>query len=113
MVQVVPGQVHFALIRGYARGGDSSAGDGKFCGGRADRQGGGEPAESRLPGRSIMWNWWTRPPPIPWMCREHDQATFVTNAYVPDPLVQVVQPAPVRVTVIMENAAERGHEADV
>jgi YbbR domain-containing protein len=30
------------------------------------------------------------------------QATFVTNVYVPDALVQVVQPAPVRVTVIME-----------
>jgi YbbR domain-containing protein len=30
------------------------------------------------------------------------QATFVTNVYISDPLVQVVQPAPVRVTVIME-----------
>jgi YbbR domain-containing protein len=32
------------------------------------------------------------------------QATFVTNVYIPDPLVQVVQPAPVRVTVIMEKS---------
>ena len=31
-----------------------------------------------------------------------DQATFVTQAYVPDPLIQVVHPAPVRVTVMME-----------
>jgi YbbR domain-containing protein len=30
------------------------------------------------------------------------QATFVTNVYVPDPLVQVVKPAPVRVTVIID-----------
>lgn len=30
------------------------------------------------------------------------QATFVTNVYVADALVQVVQPAPIRVTVIME-----------
>jgi YbbR domain-containing protein len=30
------------------------------------------------------------------------QATFVTNVYVPDPLVQVVHPVPIRVTVIME-----------
>lgn len=30
------------------------------------------------------------------------QATFVTNVYVADALVQVVQPTPVRVTVIME-----------
>jgi len=30
------------------------------------------------------------------------QATFVTNVYVPDALVQVVQPTPVRVTVIVE-----------
>ncbi len=39
------------------------------------------------------------------------QATFVTNAYVPDALVQVVQPAPVRVTVIMEKItpAASGH----
>ena len=29
------------------------------------------------------------------------QATFVTQAYVPDPLIQVVHPTPVRVTVIM------------
>jgi len=33
------------------------------------------------------------------------QATFVTNVYVPDALVQVVQPTPVRVTVIMEKSA--------
>jgi YbbR domain-containing protein len=39
------------------------------------------------------------------------QATFVTNVYVPDALVQVVQPAPVRVTVIMEKSppAASGH----
>lgn len=29
-------------------------------------------------------------------------STFVTNAFVPDPLVQIVHPMPVRVTVIME-----------
>jgi YbbR domain-containing protein len=33
------------------------------------------------------------------------QATFMTNVYVPDPLVQVVAPAPVRVTVIIEKSA--------
>jgi YbbR domain-containing protein len=32
-------------------------------------------------------------------------ATFVTNVYVSDALVQVVQPTPVRVTVIMEKSA--------
>jgi YbbR domain-containing protein len=32
------------------------------------------------------------------------RATFVTNVYVPDPLVQVIQPTPVRVTVIMEKS---------
>jgi YbbR domain-containing protein len=37
-----------------------------------------------------------------------NQATFVTNAYVADPLVQVVQPTPVRVTVIMNKAAAAG-----
>ncbi len=37
------------------------------------------------------------------------QATFVTMVYVPDPLVQVVNPAPVRVTVIMEKTAGSGH----
>jgi YbbR domain-containing protein len=31
-------------------------------------------------------------------------ATFSTNVYVPDPLVQVVQPTPIRVTVIMEKS---------
>jgi YbbR domain-containing protein len=30
------------------------------------------------------------------------QAVFTTHAYVPDPLVQVVDPMPIRVTVIME-----------
>lgn len=29
------------------------------------------------------------------------RATFVTRAYVPDPLIQVVHPTPIRVTVIM------------
>jgi YbbR domain-containing protein len=36
------------------------------------------------------------------------QATFVTNAYVSDPLIQVVQPTPVRVIVIMEKTGS-GH----
>jgi YbbR domain-containing protein len=36
------------------------------------------------------------------------QATFVTNVYVADALVQVVQPTPVRVTVIMEKTAPAG-----
>jgi YbbR domain-containing protein len=36
------------------------------------------------------------------------QATFVTNVYVADPLVQVVQPQPVRVTVIMEKTTPTG-----
>jgi len=34
------------------------------------------------------------------------QATFVTQAYVPDPLIQVVHPTPIRVTVIMEAAGD-------
>ncbi len=38
------------------------------------------------------------------------QATFVTNVYVPDALVQVVQSRPVRVTVIMEKSVPaNGH----
>ena len=32
-----------------------------------------------------------------------ERATFMTNAYVSDPLVQVVKPVPVRVTVVMGN----------
>jgi len=32
------------------------------------------------------------------------RATFVTQAYVPDPLIQVVHPTPIRVTVIMESS---------
>ncbi len=34
------------------------------------------------------------------------RATFVTQAYVPDPLIQVVHPTPIRVTVIMESSGE-------
>jgi hypothetical protein len=30
------------------------------------------------------------------------RGSFMTNTFVPDPLVQVVRPAPIRVTVIME-----------
>lgn len=39
------------------------------------------------------------------------QATFMTTAFVSDPLVQVVKPVPVRVTVIMEKtgAGPNGH----
>jgi YbbR domain-containing protein len=35
------------------------------------------------------------------------RASFVTQAYVPDPLIQVVHPTQIRVTVIMEHAAEQ------
>ncbi len=34
------------------------------------------------------------------------RASFVTQAYVPDPLIQVVHPIPIRVTVIMEVAGD-------
>jgi YbbR domain-containing protein len=34
------------------------------------------------------------------------RASFVTHAYVPDPLIQVVHPTPIRVTVIMEVAGD-------
>ncbi len=36
------------------------------------------------------------------------ESTFVTNVYIPDVLVQVVNPTPIRVTVIMNTAAS-GH----
>ncbi|MFY9559733.1 MAG: CdaR family protein [Terriglobales bacterium] len=35
-----------------------------------------------------------------------ERATFVTQAYVPEPLVYVVHPTPIRVTVIMERSGE-------
>ena len=35
------------------------------------------------------------------------RASFVTQAYVPDPLIQVVHPTPIRVTVIMESSGEK------
>jgi YbbR domain-containing protein len=38
------------------------------------------------------------------------QSSFVTHAYVSDPLVQVLQPGPIRVTVIMEEAAPNGEK---
>lgn len=37
------------------------------------------------------------------------QATFVTTVFVSDPLVQVVKPTPVRVTVIMTKSGSDGH----
>ena len=37
------------------------------------------------------------------------QATFVTNVFVADALVQVVQPTVVRVTVIMEKSTPAGN----
>ena len=39
-----------------------------------------------------------------------DQGTFITQAYVPDPLIQVVHPAPIRVTVMMER--EKGNKTE-
>ena len=38
-----------------------------------------------------------------------DRATFMRHAYVSDPLVQVMNPNPVRVTVIMEKGVLPGH----
>jgi YbbR domain-containing protein len=37
-----------------------------------------------------------------------DRGTFVTHAYVSDPMVQVVDPTPIRVTVIMQASTARG-----
>jgi len=34
------------------------------------------------------------------------RGSFITQVYVPDPLIQVVHPIPIRVTVIMERAGE-------
>ncbi|HYU46163.1 MAG TPA: CdaR family protein [Terriglobales bacterium] len=34
------------------------------------------------------------------------RASFLTQAYIPDPLIQVVRPTPIRVTVIMERSGE-------
>jgi YbbR domain-containing protein len=34
------------------------------------------------------------------------RASFVTQAYVPDPLIQVVHPTPIRVTVIMQGSGD-------
>jgi len=34
------------------------------------------------------------------------RASFVTQAYVPDPLIQIVHPTPIRVTVIMEGSGD-------
>ena len=34
------------------------------------------------------------------------RASFETQAYVPDPLIQVVHPTPIRVTVIMEHSGD-------
>lgn len=33
-----------------------------------------------------------------------DRGSFITQAFVPDPLIQVVHPTPIRVTVIMESS---------
>jgi YbbR domain-containing protein len=38
------------------------------------------------------------------------EATFVTNAYVADAMVQVVKPTPVRVTVIMEKSTAKASQ---
>jgi YbbR domain-containing protein len=40
------------------------------------------------------------------------RGTFVTNVFVPDPLVQIVHPAPVRVTVMMEKGQSQGTPAN-
>ncbi|HZQ24530.1 MAG TPA: CdaR family protein [Terriglobales bacterium] len=37
-----------------------------------------------------------------------ERASFITHAYVSDPLIQVVRPKPIRVTVIMERAGASG-----
>jgi YbbR domain-containing protein len=34
------------------------------------------------------------------------QTSFVTQAYIPDPLIQIVHPTPIRVTVIMEGSGK-------
>ena len=39
------------------------------------------------------------------------RASFETQAYVPDPLIQVVHPTPIRVTVIMESSGDNKNDS--
>jgi diadenylate cyclase len=39
------------------------------------------------------------------------RASFETQAYIPDPLIQVVHPTPIRVTVIMESSGDNKNDS--
>ena len=98
VVQVVPGQVHLSFdIRLTREVEIHPRVTGKFSGGGADRQGAGGSGENHNHGAAASRG--------EDGCGDHrscrrfgnrTQATFVTNVYVADPLVQVVQPTPVQ-----------------
>ena len=111
VVQVVPGQVHLSFDTRLTREVEIHPRvTGNFLEGEQIAKVLVDPAENHdYRTAASRGEVWMRPLPIRSMPRERrTQTTFVTNVYVADPLVQVVQPTPVRVTVIMEKITPAG-----
>ncbi len=107
VVQVVPGQVHLSFDTRMTREVEIHARvTGNFAAGKQIAKVQVEPGRITITGPRHHVEMVDAATTDPIDASETTtNATFVTNVYVPDPLVQVVQPTPVRVTVTMEKSA--------
>lgn len=111
VVQVVPGQVHLSFDTRLTREVEIRAQvGGKFLAGEQVAKVVVDPPRITITGpKEHVENMDAATTDPIDVSGTHTEATFVTNAYVADPLVQVVQPTPVRVTVIMEKTVPAGN----
>ena len=107
VVQVVPGQVHLSFDTRMTREvGIHARVTGRFAAGEQIGKVMVEPARITITGPRHHVEMVDAATTDPIDASDATtNATFVTNVYVADPLVQVVQPTPVRVTVTMEKSA--------
>jgi YbbR domain-containing protein len=108
VVQVVPGQVHLAFDTRLTREVEVHARvNGNFLAGEQLARVEVDPAKITITGpkRHVERVDSATTDPVD-ASGTMTRATFVTNVYVSDPLVQVVQPTPIHVTVIVERVGQ-------
>jgi YbbR domain-containing protein len=107
VVQVVPGQFHLTFDMRMIRSVQISPRvTGSFAAGYSIDRISSDPATTTIIGPqarvAAVENATTDPVDVSGLM---EQGTFATHAYVPDPLIQVVDPASIRVTVTMQKTA--------
>lgn len=106
VVQIIPGQFHLSFDTRVTREVEVRPRvTGTFASGMVVARSTADPATVTItgPGRRVAAVEAATTDPVD-ATGTMTHATFVTQAYVPDPLIQVRHPVPIRVTVIMEGS---------